>query len=300
MDTRILITGGQSFLGAWTARLLLEEGTPFLLLDPAPTNSVLAQVIDPEPLRSIPRVFGSLFDPLFLRRVIEERGITAAIHLAGIDDPTFRGSAERARRARNEGLASLLEGAARSLGLAAAVVYASTDPSAQEEPARRAAAEQGVGSLGVRLPPAYGAGGEAGPCGAFTRAIRAAVLARRFTIPFSGAMEVAYVEDAARALIAASREPRREAAAWPLGGEAVEVAEFIRGIETVLPEAAGKISSAGEERSVEFALEESIDIARSPFEDLSRTAFLEGIRRTAAIYRALAEEGRLQDAGDGS
>ncbi len=300
METRILITGGQSFLGAWTARFLLEEGTPFLLLDPAPTNSVLAQVIDPEPLRSIPRVFGNLFDPRFLHSVMEERGVTAAIHLAGVDDPAFRGGAERAKRARNDGLASLLDAAGSVPGLASGIVYASTEPPIQEERARRASSETRVASLGVRLPPVYGAGGEAGPHGAFTRAIKAAVLARRFTIPFAGTVEVAYVEDAVRALIAAAREPRSEAAAWPLGVDAVDVGEFIREIESALPEAAGKISSAGEERSIAFALEESIDAARSPFEHLSRTAFPEGIRRTAEIYRGLAGEGRLQDAGDGS
>src|ERR1041385_5307905 len=95
----ILLVGGQGVIGCWIVRLLLEEGAPFILLDARPDNVVLSQVIDPEAIPSIRRVFGDLRSPPAIARAARGNGVAAIIHLLGWDEPPRPGAREAASSA---------------------------------------------------------------------------------------------------------------------------------------------------------------------------------------------------------
>jgi len=70
LPEKILIVGGQGATGAWIAKVLIEEGAGFLLFERRPDNSVLAQVLDPDALPAVRRVFGDPRDARAIARAI--------------------------------------------------------------------------------------------------------------------------------------------------------------------------------------------------------------------------------------
>ena len=94
----------------------------------------------------------------------------------------------------------------------------------------------------------------------------------------------------ARTLILASRTRGDGSPVYNLGGEAVDLTDWVLAIEDAVPEAAGLISVASTE------LPFPSDIAHDRIAELGDvpvTPFRDAIAETAAIYRRLAEEGRL-------
>src|SRR5262245_13939369 len=90
MSDRFLLTGGQGFIGAWVARRLLAEGTPFAILDRSPDDGILSQVLEPAALAALERCWGDIADGGVVRKAVEEGGITHVIHLAGLQVPACR------------------------------------------------------------------------------------------------------------------------------------------------------------------------------------------------------------------
>jgi nucleoside-diphosphate-sugar epimerase len=269
MGEKFLITGGQGFLGSWIARLLLEEKTPFILLDRMPSNSILAQVIEPEPLSAVPRLFAGPADTGALERALRVHGVTRLIHLAG-----FTGSS--------------------AVGLPAGglerIVYLADPLGAEQEKARGSFRDHGIPSIGLRAAEVYGVGSGGAP----TLAIRAAVLGRRFNIPWSGVAAFTYAEDAARTFIAAARSAPGSPRTFNLLSETVPVESFIVEISRRCPEAQGAITAEGEPLSVPLDLEESdLDDLLGAAGARPATPLAEGIRKTVEMFRALAAEGRL-------
>ena len=270
MDETFLITGGQGFLGAWVARVLLEDGARFVTLDRTPRNDIIFQVLEPEHLERVRRVFVKLGDPEALKRILREQAVTRVIHLA----PS--GGVFAA-------LSSLRDQVAMT-------VYLAGEGSAEEA---------SVPSVGLRTGTIYGVGLETGPSSAPTRAIKAAVLRRRFTIPFTGSCSFTYVEDAARLIVRLARSSHQEALTIRLPTEESTVEAFIAGIERVIPRAKGQITCAGEARASAVEIEETL-IEEVIGVAAPTTPLQEGIRRTAHRFLDLAEGQRLRegDLGD--
>jgi nucleoside-diphosphate-sugar epimerase len=152
-----------------------------------------------------------------------------------------------------------------------------------------------VPSVGLRPETIYGVGLEEGPSSGPTRAIKAAVLVRHFSIPFTGSHGFTYAEDAARLLIAAARSSTTEAVSLKLRSEESSVEDFIEELEQAVPEARGHITCEGDklasgELLEEIQIEELLGETQVP-----PTPLGEGIRRTADHFRSLAQEQRLHD-----
>jgi len=240
MTERILIIGGQGGLGAWTAKVLLDEGIPFALLDRRPDNSILSLVIDPGRLPEVPRSFRDIGDARAVAREIRDQGFTRTVRLAG------------------------------------------------------------PGAIAVAGADLYGLGCEDGPAAPFTRAVKAAFLGRRAAIP-AGPVHLAYVEDAARALVRAVLGP---------GGSPAEVrppaartggGEFLRELEKLVPGCSGTIAVAGTAGSgdvdaVAGGPEPEDTVGDAP---IGATPLREGLRLTIEGYRRLAREGRLREGMEG-
>jgi nucleoside-diphosphate-sugar epimerase len=322
MPEKFLLTGGQGFIGAWVARRLLEEGTPFAILDRSRDDGILSQVISSGDLPRLERIWGDIADGSLARKAVEELGISHIIHLAGLQVPACRADPVAGALVNVVGTLNVFEAARRS-GRVKSIAYASSAAvagaasdyreriaddahhvprthygvfkTANEGSARVYFLDHGISSVGLRPLAVYGPGREVGITSGPTKAIKAALLGRSYTIGFTGRTGFSYVEDVAAAFIACARAAPAAALALNLPGEVATVEEFVAVLEEEVPEARGRISCAGD------ALPVAHDFAGDGLAKLlgrggvPGTPIPEGIRATARLFRSLLSEGRLHD-----
>jgi nucleoside-diphosphate-sugar epimerase len=322
MTEKFLLTGGQGFIGAWVARRLLEEGTHFAILDRQRDDGILSQVLPAGGLPGLERIWGDIADGSLVRRAVEEPGITHVIHLAGLQVPACRADPLAGAMVNVIGTLNVFE-AARKSGRVKSIAYASSAAvagaasdyrgrisddahhvprthygvfkTANEGNARVYYFDHGISSVGLRPLAVYGPGREVGITSGPTKAIKAALLGRPYTIGFTGPTGFSYVEDVAAAFIACARAAPAAALALNLPGEVAAVEDFVRALEEEVPGARGRITCAGDPLPVahDFAgdgLAKLLGGAGVP-----RTSIREGIRATARLFRTLLSQGRLHD-----
>lgn len=323
MSERFLITGGQGFIGAWIARALLEEGVPVCALDRTPDNGILSQVLEPEQLSGLEREFCDISDPERVLEVFRKFEPTHLIHLAGLQVPTCKKDPVLGARVNVIGTLNVFE-AARELGdRVEMVVYASSAAvvgrvedydgaiadgashvprthygvfkTANEGNARVYYEDHGISSVGLRPYTVYGVGREIGVTSGPTLAIRAAVLRRDFTIPFSGATSFVYCEDLAKIFIRAARCGELGAHALNVRGQVETVESFVEAIREVCPDSGSRIECTGGALPIAYDLDEAgLEELLGPG-GIPRTSIREGVERTAGFFRRLAHQGRLVD-----
>ena len=317
---RFLVTGAFGCVGAWTVRELIREGTPVVGFDLGTNNRRLAQILEPDELERATLVAGDITDLAAIDRVIDEQGITNVVHLAALQVPFCRADPPLGAAVNVVGTVNVFEAVARRGLRGAPVVYASSmgmySPSdvdassgrleedavahpgnhygvyklANEGSARIYWQDSGVASIGVRPMTVYGVGRDQGMTSSPTVAIAAAVLGQPFEITFGGSTVFQYAEDVAKTLLLASRAAPDGARVFNLGGDAVAISDWVAAIEDVVPEAAGTITIAPTQLPFPAAIaHESL----ASLGDVPVTPYREGIAASAAVYRRLADEGRL-------
>ena len=165
---------------------------------------------------------------------------------------------------------------------------------ANEGNARVYFADAGISSVGLRPYTVYGVGREIGVTSAPTKAIKAAVLGRAYTIPFSGPTSFVYVEDLAEIFIRAARSGHEGAVALNIRGQVETVSEFLARLCEVLPEAGRRITCEGDPVPIAFDFDES-GLEALLGSDVPRTAIRKGIQRTVDHFERLARSRRLHD-----
>jgi nucleoside-diphosphate-sugar epimerase len=319
---KFLVTGGQGFIGAWVIRQLLLEGAAVEVLDRAPDDRILSQVIAPDAVPRLRRWHGDIVDGDFVENAVRKSEVTRIIHLAGLQVPACRADPVAGARVNVIGTLNVFEAARRSKRVEA-IAYASSaavagvpedyegpiPDDARHEPrthygvfktaneggARVYFLEHGIASVGLRPLVVYGAGRELGLTSAPTKAIKAAVLGRPYTIGFTGATGFVYAEDAAAIFIACARSRPEGALALNIRGEIAPVEEFAGIIEAEIPEASGTIRCSGDPVPIAFDVEEKGLEALLGKGKIRRTPIRRGIRATIEIFRGLQREGRLHD-----
>lgn len=317
---RFLVTGAFGCVGAWTVRELIREGTPVVGFDLGTNNRRLAQILEPGELERATLITGDITDLSAIERVIDEQGITNVVHLAALQVPFCRADPPLGAAVNVVGTVNVFEAVSRRGPPGAPVVYASSmgmySPSdvdastgrleedavahpgnhygvykmANEGSARIYWQDSAVASVGVRPMTVYGVGRDQGMTSSPTVAIAAAVLGQPFEITFGGSTVFQYAEDVAKTLLLASRAAPQGARVFNLGGDAVTITDWVAAIEDVVPEAAGTITIAPAELPFPAAIaHESL----ASLGDVPVTPYREGIASSAALYRRLADEGRL-------
>lgn len=318
---RFFITGGQGFLGAWIARQLLREKASFLLFDLKPDDRILEQVVEPDDLAGIERVYGDVTDSEGLTRAVGDSGATSLLHLAGLQIPACRANPLLGGRVNVLGTLSVFEAARAHNGRIRGVVYASSAavagaPGDYQGPIRDDAQhfprthygvfktanegnarvwwhDHGVASVGLRPLAVYGVGREVGITSGPTKAIKAAVIDREYRIPFTGRTAFNYVEDVAAAFIGCARASFEGARALNLRGEITTVEEFVQAIASALPGTEGRVRAAGAPLPVAYEfLETGLEALLGR---VQHTPIVEGVRRTAEHFRRLKARGKLDD-----
>jgi UDP-glucuronate 4-epimerase len=299
---RFLVTGALGCIGAWTCRLLVEEGVPVVGYDLAADPHRLRLIMAPEQLEQVTLVAGDITDLDQLLGALEAHGITNVVHLAGLQLPFCRADPPLGARVNVVGTVNVFE-AAKQRGVDSTIAYASTtavydrdgavDPQshygvykvANEGTARVFWQDDGIPSVGLRPFVVYGPGRDQGVTSTPTAAMLAAVRGQPYRISFGGRTQMHYAPDIARAFIDETRSRHRGAAVYDVGGPAVHMSEVVAAIEAAAPEARGTITL--EDAPLPFPEElegGDLEIELTPLED--------GVRATIDHFRRHPPEER--------
>jgi nucleoside-diphosphate-sugar epimerase len=293
---RFLVTGAFGCLGAWTCKLLVDEGVPVVAYDLGDDPRRLRLIMSEDDLERVTRIAGDVTDLAQLERTLIEHGITHVVHLAALQVPFCRADPVRGARVNVVGTVDVFEAAKRT-GLGTTIAYASSAavydrdaniaPAtlygvyklANEGSAKVYAADDGIASIGIRPFSVYGPGRDQGVTSTPTQAMLAAVRGERYRITFGGRTQLHYAPDVAHAFIRAARTPPAGASVYNLGGPAVSMSDVVAAIVAAAPEA---------EITVDDAQLPFPDALPEPWFDVPLTPLAAGVRETIELFRARA------------
>jgi nucleoside-diphosphate-sugar epimerase len=309
------MTGALGCIGAWIVKALVERGDRPVAFDVSSDRRRLQAIMREEDLARVTFIRGDITSEAEVRSALASSGADGVIHLAGMQVPGCRQNPIAGARVNVIGTLNVFE-AARAAGVRR-IVYASSaavfgladeavDESvapfplthygvfkqANEGNARVYFHDAGVSSIGLRPFSVYGVGRDAGLTSDPTRAIKAALVGRRFQIRFSGTSDFIHVADCAAAFIACADRGPDGAHVFNVHGETREVGEVVAEIDERLPPPSrGLISFGGPPIPMPPALDDTALRAAVP--DLPRTDLRDGIQDTIDRFTALREAGRL-------
>lgn len=316
-----LVTGAHGFIGAWVVKRLLAAGAGVVIFDRSPDAQRLRLIMDADEMARPRVVAGDICDPEAVAGAVARHEVTHVIHLAGLQVPSCRADPRAGAMVNVVGTINIFE-AARRASPRPRVVYASSAavfgmteddrplkegdapvPSTHygafkrcnEHNARVYYLDDGVSSVGLRPLTVYGVGRDFGITSDPTKAMKAAVVGRRYHIRFGGRTDFQYVADTADAFIRAAESGLEGAHLFNLHGEAVGVGEVVAEIEAAWPEARGTITHAETLLPVPPELDDAA--IRAALGPIPSTPLAEGVRATIARFDQLQREGRL-DTGD--
>ena len=319
---RYLVTGAAGCIGAWTMKLLLEEGVDVVGADLAPDRRRLRLVAGDRLAAEARIVALDITDRDAVRTVVETERISHVIHLAALQAPFCRADPVRGSQVNVTGTINVFESAVAMRERVRSVVYASSaavfgpavmypdglvrddsplSPSstiygvykqANEWSGKVYATTSGLPTVGLRPFIVYGPGRDQGMTSGPSVAILSAVSGVPFHIPYGGYNLFHFGEDVARAFIGASRAEATEALALNVGGRRATVAEFVDALVAVVPEARSLISAETDELPFPSKADDS-GLQRLTGGSTHLT-LEDGIARSVAIFRDALERGAIE------
>jgi UDP-glucuronate 4-epimerase len=268
---RFLVTGALGCLGAWTARLLVEEDAEVVGLDLGSDPRRLRETMGSEELARVALVQGDVTRKDDLDQVLDEYAITNVIHLAALQIPFCREDPALGALVNVVGTVNVFEAVTQRrdripgplVYASSAALYGATDagratrdenadarPSthygvykqANEGNARIFWQDEQMPSVGLRPYNVYGPARDQGVTAEPTHAMKAAARGEGYHIPYGGRLVFNYTADVARALIACSRSGFDGAAVFNVPGTAAHMRDMVAAIEAAAPETAGRIT----------------------------------------------------------
>ena len=317
-----LVTGALGCIGAWVVKTILDAGDRPAVFDAGNDVRRLRALLSEDELARVLFLRGDVADRDSVDAAFEVSGAERVVHLAGLQVPFCKadpalgarvnvlGTVQVFAAAKQRGISHVVYASSaavygpRGVGEVAPDESAACDPAthygvykrANEGTARVFWTDDGISSVGLRPLTVYGVGRDQGLTSGPTKAMKAAVLGRRFTIPFSGATDFNYVADTAAAFVACADPARlrvaRGAHLFNLHGDSVGVTEIVSAIDAQLPDDhKGLIDFAGPKLPIPPELDGQALSAALP--DLVLTPLEQGIAATMERFRALHDAGRL-------
>ena len=319
-DHRYLITGAKGFIGAWIVKNLVKSGHSPVVLDVDTKAHRLEALMTKDQMSQIRFLQGDVTSFVEVDRCIAEYGITHPIHLAALQVPACAADPLTGARVNVIGTLNIFESARRRKDLVKRIVYASSAAvfgpeefyghgtvlegallqpgthygvfkQCNEGNARVYFLNDGVSSAGLRPWAVYGVGRDQGITSGPTKAMKAAVVGRPYSLKFTGPLDMQYVDDCAKIFLMCAEKDLSGARVYTLRGSVMQVDEFIRTLGEVEPRARGLIRAEGKPLPIAADLDDSAlvhDLGHVP-----RTPLAQGIRETIDIFARLKEEGRL-------
>jgi nucleoside-diphosphate-sugar epimerase len=317
---RVLITGGYGFIGAWIARNLLARGDQIWVFDLREDARRLRLVLPESEVQKVTFVPGDVTDLAALKKAIADFNITHVIHLAGLQVPTCRADPMLGAKVNVLGTLAVFEAVKAAGEQVKRLVYASSaavfggpdkypagalgddvllTPSTHygifkccnEGNARIYFQDNGISSVGLRPWTVYGVGRDLGMTSEPTKAIKAVMLGRPYHINFGGWTDFQYVDDVAKTFVHSLERPYTGAKSYNLRGAVVTVADFVKALCEVLPDAANLVTVGTTQIAIAYDLSDAgIERDLGP---MPKTPLAAGIRETVEIFKQLHAEGRL-------
>jgi len=259
-------------LGAYVLRHLIRSGADVAILEPKINFGILEQVLQPAEIDKVKVFTADITDGKAVLEAVLSFTPTAIVHLAGVQIPTVRGNPALGAAVNVAGTVNVFEAvralAAQQKQAPIPVSYASSGavlgPSSDypagaplpaernyhrprtlygvyklcnEGTARIYFQDHSIPSAGLRPLTIFGVGREIGLTSGPTKAVKAAVLGRKFVIEVSGTTGFHYVADVARMFVEAAAGAARSPGAHVCGikGHLVSYEAFLQEAEKVLP-----------------------------------------------------------------
>lgn len=318
---RFLITGAKGFIGAWIVKELVDRGDQAFIFDIDAESARLAALLTAEQMASLQFFPGDITRYRDVERAIGERGITHVLHLAGIQVPFCAADPLRGAMINVVGTLNVFEVARHRRDLVKRIVYASsaavfgpeeaygngTVPEGapllpgthygvfkqcNEGNARVYFHCDGITSVGLRPGSVYGVGRDRGMTSGPTKAIKAAIVGRPYTIRFTGGLDLQYVRDTARTFVRCAEAELAGAKVYTLRGDVLQIQQFLTVLGKILPASATLIKADGNALPVAYDFDDSA--LHHDLQGLQRTPLTDGIRETAEIFERLHTAGNLE------
>jgi nucleoside-diphosphate-sugar epimerase len=316
---RFLITGAKGFIGAWIVKVLLEDGEAAFIFDVDTNIHRLRALLSDEQLAGVSHIRGDVTRLDDVEGAVAENGITHIIHLAALQVPFCAADPPLGALVNVVGTVNVFEAAKRHRELVRKVVYASSaavygpeeyygdGPVSDDAPLQPAThygvykqcnegtariyAGDGISSIALRPSTVYGVGRDRGMTSGPTKAVKACVVGRPYTIAFTGKADMQYVRDTASIFIRAALSDLEGARVYTPRGAVVTTDEILEALGRVFPDARKLIRAEGKPIPVASDFDDSS--LRRDFPDLLNTPLDKGIAETAEIFGQLQRENRL-------
>lgn len=319
MSRTYFLTGALGCIGAWVVERALARGDLPVVFDLGGDARRIRDLVGDDGLERVRFAQGDIADLAAVRRALAESGARHVIHLAGLQVPLCKADPAQGARVNVLGTVNVLQ-AASELGCervayaSSAAVYGADDAGeggaapdertigrptthygvykqANEGNARVFWADAGLSSVGLRPLTVYGVGRDQGLTSDPTRAVKAAVVGKRFQIRFSGSTDFLWARDCAEAFLAAVDRAAPGAHLFNLHGDSIDVARWMELVALEEPRASELVAMGGPRLPIPPAIDGTALQAALP--GLTRTPLEVGLRETIAHFRRLRDSGRL-------
>ncbi len=317
---QFLLTGAQGFLGAWIAKSLVEQGERPLVFDLSRDPKRMANLLSEKQLGEVEFIQGDITDLDEVRSVVADRSVTHIIHLAALQVPFCAADPLLGARVNVLGTLNVFEAARQNAEVTRSIVYASSAAvfgpeeyyggkrveegapllpgthygvykQCNEGNARVYYQTEGLSSVGLRPWALYGVGRDRGITSGPTKAIKAAVARKPYTIKFTGGLDLQYAEDCAEIFLRCAEASSPGAPVYTLRGSVTHMDKFVEQLESAYPPARGLIRIEGPRLPMAHDLDDSALVG--DLKQVPRTPLAEGIARTVEIFERLQKEDRL-------
>ncbi len=323
MGQRILITGGCGFFGTWIIKRLLDDGDQPIVVDVVKNTKRWEMVMSPEQVANIPFHQGKIDDTESVMSLCASIKPDAIIHLAALQVPTCRDNPLAGAKVNVIGTLNIFEAARAQRdagGVLPRIVYASSaavfGPDAEyaethvgDSAALKPTTHYGaykvcneacakaywianqIPSVGLRPLTVYGPGRDTGMTSFPTRALAAALLGQSFDIPFTGTTAYIHMREVADMFVTAARNKMTDGLVYTVGGDIVDMPDYIAAVEKVIPGAAKLITTSGAPLPITSKVDDAS--LRKTYPGLLRIPLAQGLAETVAVFKEQLKKGTL-------
>lgn len=314
---KILLTGAMGCIGAWAVRHLLDDKEDFVATDLGADPVRPRLLMTEDEIAAVDWRRLDVTDTRAVAAMVSDHGITHIVHLAGLQIPLCRADPPLGAAVNVLGTVNIFEAARQNAvrGLAYASSLAALGPAelypdgpvpgdapphpttlygvyttANEETARIYWQYWQTGSVGIRPYIVYGVGRDQGMSADNAKAILAAAAGRPFRIRYDGPIALHHGSDAARIFIASALAEHRGHAVCHIGGDRIEVSDFVALVRRKVPGA--RITyDTGKPLPLPADLDQTN--LRAIIGEIPHTPLDRAIENDLAQYRRLIAENRI-------